>query len=396
MSSLACAHTNPPDIAVMNAPILVVEDNQVSRIFLERSLRKAGFENVVAVESGTQAIEQLDIIKPELVILDVVMPGMDGFACCDAIRKQSGAQLPVLMQTVMTEPEMRVKAFSMGAADFISKPVFPDELCARVLVHLQKSLSMKQLAAYKARIENELSAARQLQLSILPQAHDMQAMQRFGHLDMAAVFEPSSEIGGDFWGMKTLSYHQQALWLTDFSGHGVASALNSFRLQAHLNEYSTIMTRPGEYMSYLGDKLRHMLARGQFATMFYGIIDSNEDTLSYACASAPHPIILRQGLCRSEILDGSGVPLGVDMQMYHAQETAFAAGDVLCLYSDALTETVDASGNFISELEIASWLESAPLHTEAERIKQHMLDSFYRRVGCAVEDDLTLLIIKRN
>lgn len=232
MSSAVQHYNMEFDPQILSAPILIVEDNEISRLFLEKTLKSAGFSNVQSVTGAQEALQHLTHSQPELIILDIIMSGMDGFACCDAIRKIKKCQhLPILMQTVITEPELRVKAFSLGATDFISKPVFPAELCARVRVHLERSLSIKSLEQYKDRIENELYAARELQRSILPQSRDIEAIGKYGKIDVAAFFQPSSEIGGDCWGTKTLRpHHQQGFWLADFSGHGVASALNTFRL----------------------------------------------------------------------------------------------------------------------------------------------------------------------
>lgn len=382
---------------LLAAPILIVEDNEISRLFLERTLRSAGYFNTVSVDNAKKALEEIQRLQPELIILDVIMPDMDGFACCNEIRKRLNRnQLPVLMQTVLSEPELRVKAFSMGATDFISKPVFPAELCARVRVHLEKSLGFKSLQRYKERIENELRAARDLQLSILPQPHEIGAICQNGQLDVAALFTPALEIGGDFWGTKSLSANKKAIWLVDFSGHGVSSALNTFRLQAYLKEYCTIMTCPGDYLSYLNDKLRHLLMRGQFATMFYGVIDTTTNMLELSCASCPHPIIKDGANGETRMIDGSGSPLGMGAEYYKTKEIAFNPGNVLCLYSDAMIETEDAEGNYIDEKDIAHWLEQCPPRSSAEHIKHYLLQQFYRRVGHKVSDDLTLVVLTRK
>src|ERR1700733_8490262 len=124
---------------IFASPILIVDDNEINRIFIEKTLRKRGFTRLLSVSSGEEALEKMPEFSPDMVILDIIMPGMDGFQCCAAIRQQKHYQdLPVLIQTTITDPELRVKAFEKGATDFISKPVYPDELCARVMVHLEK------------------------------------------------------------------------------------------------------------------------------------------------------------------------------------------------------------------------------------------------------------------
>jgi sigma-B regulation protein RsbU (phosphoserine phosphatase) len=382
---------------IFDSPILVVEDNEINRLFLKKALNAQGFTKLLMVGSAQEALAVIGSFQPEIVLLDVIMPGgMDGFECCAAIRKQACYQdLPILIQTSISEPELRVKAFEKGATDFISKPIYPEELCARVLVHLEKRHSLKSLRLYKNRVEMELENAKQLQLAILPDASEITNIESRCGLDIASYFQPSSEIGGDFWGIKNLFPHQVALWLVDFSGHGVAAALNAFRLQAHVKEHSSLAARPGEYLSHLNDKLLHLLMRGQFATMFYGIIDTQSNQLLYACASAPNPLILRRATGKVETIDGSGNLLGVSLHAYPTQSIPFAPGDILLLYSDALTETANAAGDFIAEHEIAALLEKHH-ESSSQTIKDAILDSFKQHANGKLGDDLTITICARS
>ncbi|MDR3449179.1 MAG: response regulator [Alphaproteobacteria bacterium] len=112
---------------ILTSPILIVEDNEINRAFLDKALRNHGFVNLMMAASAEEALDVMDRFQPEIVLLDIIMPGgMDGFECCAAIRKQERyRELPILIQTSITEPELRVKAFAMGATDFVSKPVYP-------------------------------------------------------------------------------------------------------------------------------------------------------------------------------------------------------------------------------------------------------------------------------
>lgn len=383
-------------LPIYASPILIVDDNEINRIFLEKALESRGFTKLLAVESAEIALREMDRFKPELVILDIMMPVMDGFECCKRIRRMPrGTDLPILIQTTLTEPEMRVKAFKCGATDFVSKPIYPDELYARVMVHLEKRILVENLKTYKMRIEQELESARQLQYAILPQPQDVAKIEQSCRLNIASHYQPSSEIGGDFWGMKDLFPHQTALWLVDFSGHGVASALNAFRLQAYLKEHSPLAARPGEYLSHLNDKLLHLLLRGQFATMFYGIVDTQGNKLLYACACSPHPIIIRKSTGQAEMLDGSGTPLGIALQLYPTHSVTFSAGDMLLLYSDALIETPNEAGEFITEEEIIKLLIAYKGAAAAE-VKEVLLDYFQKHTGGVLTDDLTIAICIRS
>lgn len=386
-----------PEFNIKSSTILVVEDNAVNLHFLEKILRQSGYGNIHCVTSGEAALAALDMSHPDIVLLDIMMPGgMDGYECCEAIRQHPrGRDLPVLIQTTLKDPELRAKAFACGASDFVSKPVYPEELCARMQVHLEMRHSLRILKQYRERIAAELESARVLQQSILPDENELNALSILGHLDVAAHYAPSSEIGGDFWGMKRLFPHQTSLWMVDFSGHGVASALNAFRLQAHMKAHSPLAARPGDYMAELNEKLLQLLLRGQFATMFYAIADMQSNQLVYSCAAWPSPLLLRGNSGKVERIDGTGFPLGIGIHPYVTQMVPFYTGDVLLLYSDALVETPDAQGNFLTETEIETVMQ-AHQGASSGKLKEALLALFHGHAATGPKDDLTIVICQRK
>lgn len=380
--------------AVYSAPVLVVDDDAVTRAMIEMTLRDNGFTSVLCVEDAARAMEQMESFAPDLVIMDIFMARMSGLECCEWIRENpKWRDLPVLMLTAVSDETLRFKSFEAGANDFVSKPLHPKELCGRVNVHLLNRLTMKNLRRYRDRLEREMQGARDLQCSILPSREDVAQMQQQYMLDIASHYQPSSEIGGDFWGVKNLYPHLHALWIADFSGHGVTAALNAFRLQAYLHDSSSLSAYPGSYLSGLNEKLLKLWLRGQFATMFYGIVDTRGNQLHYACACNPHPFILRRD-GRVETLDGSGAPLGISMQYYPTRSIAFEAGDTLMLYSDTLIESSDAEGRFIAPDQIAALL-SAHRGESAMQIKDALMSYFTAVCGTELTDDLTLCLCQR-
>lgn len=374
-------------------PILVVDDDPISRLVIEKSLQDFGFTHVKSVENGSQAIIHIKTYPPELVILDIFMPELNGFECCQWIRSQRNLHdLPVLMLTSATDELLRQQSFDAGATDFVCKPLQPDELYARVRIHLQNRIMLKDLRMYKARLEKEMQCARELQFSVLPTAKDVEQARTHCKLDIASHLNTSSEIGGDFWGLKHLYTNELTLWMVDFSGHGMAAALNAFRFQSYLHEHSSVETRPGPYLDELNDKLIKLLMRGQFATMFYCNINSSNNSLDYACACSPHPLLLRKGGTVDK-LDGCGTPLGICEQTYPTNSISFNPGDTLVLYSDALIETPDSDGNYISE-EMLTALISEHKNGSAAVIRDQMLEYFQEHSKAPLADDLTFCICR--
>jgi phosphoserine phosphatase RsbU/P len=419
---------------ILASPIMIVDDIKINRIFLEKTLRACGFKNMLCVASAEEAFAKIHAFQPDLVLLDILMPqGMDGFECCDTLRRQEEFRdLPILIETSIIEPELRVKAFKMGATDFVSKPIDADELCSRVIVHLEKRHSLKTLQDYRTRIQGELESARQLQLGLLPEQDKIDECKRLCGLTFSSAFETAPEIGGDFWGLQNLFPHQTALWLVDFSGHGMPAALNAFRLHTYLKEPIPEAARPGEYLSKLNDKLLNILPRGQFAAMFYGIVDTQSGQLFFSRANIPNPIVLHRATGKAEkldrdlptskrgrfgvgseslvsndkrerdlsitdsvtkdrALDGSAPPLGIGMHLYSTQTIPFAASDVLLLYSDALIETPDAKGDFIAEEQLVELAEKNSDLSVTE-LTEIFLRTFKEHTNGVLRDDLTVVV----
>ncbi|MFA4995171.1 MAG: fused response regulator/phosphatase [Bdellovibrionales bacterium] len=382
---------------ILASPILIVDDIKINRVFLEKTLNTCGFHNLLCVASAEEALAKIKDFKPDLVLLDILMPkGMDGYECCEALRKQEEYRdLPILIETSIVEPELRIKAFKIGATDFVSKPIDSDELCARVIVHLEKRHSLKTLQLYKSRIETELESAKQLQLGILPEPNRIEEYERNSGLTIAAAFESAPEIGGGFWGIHHLSPHQIALWLVDFSGHGMPAALKAFRMHAYLKENIPEATRPGDYLSKINDMLLNLLPRGQFFTMFYGIIDTKSCQLFFSRAYMKNSIVLHRATGKVDKLDGSAPPLGLGMHQYLTQTMPFTSDDVLLIYSDALIETPDAAGNSLTEAQVIELIEnnsSAPV----DKLKELLLGRFKDHASGAMCEDLIIVVCSQT
>jgi DNA-binding NarL/FixJ family response regulator len=139
--------------------ILVVDDTPANLSLLIDALTDARHEVLVA-ESGRSALALLEHTTPDLILLDLVMPGMDGLATCERIKRRAEcADLPILFMTAVDEPAQKLRAFEAGALDYITKPVYPPEVLARVAAHVQIRRLRQSLAdelALRVEAENQL------------------------------------------------------------------------------------------------------------------------------------------------------------------------------------------------------------------------------------------------
>lgn len=118
------------------AHVLVVDDNALDRKIARDALLHAGFE-VHEASDGPSAVSLLDVVVPDIVILDVVMPSMDGWAVCRCVRERSS--VPIIMLTCLDREDETVRGLDLGADDFVSKPVSPAHLVARVRAVLRRA-----------------------------------------------------------------------------------------------------------------------------------------------------------------------------------------------------------------------------------------------------------------
>lgn len=387
-----------PDInPLAESKILIIDDDSFSRAIVNEIFMAAGFSNINLAENGLIGLEKTKLLEPDLVLLDLMMPELDGFEYCKKIRKDPKFKtMPILVQSAASNPKEIKKAFRAGVTDFVSKPVNPDEVIARAKVHLENRLLVHDLELYKARVEKELSNAKKTQQSILPSVTEIKEIGVQYGLDVGVHFEPSSELGGDFWGIKSISDTKLAIYTIDFSGHGVTSALNTFRIHTILQEQNKFSLPAGAFLSVINNQLNELLETGQFATMFYGIIDIEKNIIKYSSAGAPSPFIMNSA-GQVSIIDSSGLPLGVSKDTeYNTKEMKFPVGATFMMYSDALIETEDANGNLISEENLMKMLKEYSGY-DSIKIIQKLVDFFHLHMkNSTPDDDLTINIYRRS
>jgi len=385
-------------ISITNCRILVVEDSLAIRRVIGAFLSASEFKNVEFAEDGIIGLEKVDAFDPDIVILDIRMPNLDGFGFLNQLRANPKyVDLPVLVQTAYTDPEERNKAFIEGGTDLTTKPINGVELMARVKIHLENRMLVRSLQDFRNRLETELSAARKMQKALLPPPDRIDQIKDRHDLDIENYFEPSSELGGDFWDVQDLDDHRVALSIADFSGHGVNSALNTFRLHTLMDGADMPAGDPAEYLTALNVKLTTLIPRGQFATMFYGIIDTKKDQLTYCAAASTSPIVGQSAQQDFQFHEAQGTPLGISVKAtYENRVVDFPPGSFLFLYSDALTETVGISEPMLDDEGLGELLSQALDPGATQHPFTSVLENFGARVSRPLPDDLTAVWLARS
>lgn len=375
--------------AIKSAQILIIDDSELSRKITEKFLSDQGFENIIFAEDGLQGIEAISKNKPKLVICDLFMPNMNGYEFCKEVRKnKDNLTLPIIIQTSSTAQKDVNKAYIAGGSDLVTKPLQNEEFITKVTFHLENS-------TYRARVQEELESARLMQESIMPSNELISELEDEYSMGISSHFAPSSEVGGDFWGVRKISKNELAIFNVDLSGHGVAAALNTFRVSSLIEDENNVFSSPAIFLKKINKRMKEFMPAGQFATMFYGVINTEDNILKFAGAGCPEPFIVKPN---GEVisLDTKGIPIGaIEPVEYKEQEVPFEKGDLIIAFSDALIETPNDHQEFFDHLKIKKTLAKIAGLT-AKKTLDKLMSKFTNFIGKnEITDDLTINIYKR-
>lgn len=376
------------------ARVLIVDDNRINRHLLSALLEREGIQYVQHALDGLDGLNKLEGFPADLVLLDLMMPNMDGFEMCRRMRRDPRwADVPVLVQSSLTRAEDRGRAFTAGATDYVSKPLNAGELIARARIHLEKRALLRELDAFHRKAAAELSLAWRMQERLLPGAARLAQLRERRGLSAWARFIPSSELGGDVWDFRDDGADGVTLFVADFSGHGVGAALNTFRLHAVARRVGAAAS-PADFLEKINQRLTGLLPFGQFATMLAGAFRPETDQFVYASAGSTRPMVWLPGGDEPIMGDSDGLPLGLTGKaVYDERALPFPPGARLFLYSDAAIE-IATGGDVLDHDGLARLAAARLARDDDDGFLDGLIDDL-RAVG-EIDDDLTAVLIRRD
>lgn len=387
---------------LLRASVLIIEDNPLDIEILKEIFNSVGLTRIHVATSGDEGIKMTHDLEPDLVILDLNLPVVTGEGYIDTIKSQTKFEdLPVIVVTGKSDNDLIQQTFLAGASDFIIKPVNSFVFLAKTLIHLERQHHLRELHHQEHRVHEELNGALRLQQQALPSEKDIKTVDNLYNISIASHFAPTSEVAGDFWGVKGIDDQYLAVYNVDFTGHGFDAAMNTFRLHTLINSHSPIdALDPAKYASWLSDCLMDLIPREHFATFFYGVIDCDNNLLNYTTCGCPNPIIFHKSEDLSyQVINGKGVPLGIVREPeYETKSLPFTAGDTLLLYSDALTETPDNQKEFLDQETLINKIYEDILCADAplDEATDAFASWFFKEYGANVRDDFTISLIQRK
>lgn len=372
--------------------LVLVVDDAPENLHAVHSILKNDFKIRVAT-GGAKALELVMVKpRPDLILLDVMMPEMDGYEVCGILKSiPETRDIPVIFLTGKIEADDETKGFQAGAVDYIHKPFSPAVVRARVHTHLGLREAREQLARQLLFINNELEMAREIQLSILPQE-----IPKVDGMEITARYMPMSSVAGDFYDFIRVDQKRIGILVADVSGHGLAAALIASMLQVALAAQFVHASDPGQVLAGLHQALCGKFSH-HFVTAVYVFVDLDKKSMSYAGAGHP-PLLLWSDSAQSasELME-NGLPLGLFPDAtYSNGYKQIEAGDKVVLYTDGVVETespsqqgfgVDLFKGFLqSNHELRANLFADSLLDELSNWSEHPR-------GQGQQDDITILTL---
>ena len=349
-----------PDVAV-----LVVDDVPENRDLLVRRLKRLGINEVEQAANGLEALAAIERRNFDLVLLDIMMPELDGFGVLERL-KQNGRinDLPVVVISALNEIEPVVRCVELGAEDFIFKPFNPTLLRARVLASLEKKALRDRTRDELRRKQMELDEARTLQLALVPAPLRDSICGRAAAID--AVLEPAKEVGGDLVDHFRIGEDLLVVSVGDVSDKGAGAALMMARTHALVRGLSVrpdaaaLFREPEQAAALLNAALAKGNDSGMYVTFLLGTLDFASSRLAYVRAGHVPPYIRRADGSLERLEHLGGLPLGwAESTVYKSDSTAFAPGDAILILTDGFTEAADPTGQLFGDDRIATLMQQA-------------------------------------
>lgn len=386
--------------------ILIVDDTPLNVNLLEQALEELGYQTISAT-NGQEALQQIADAQPDVMLLDIMMPVMDGFQVLTRVKADKHTRdLPIIVISAVTDMASIVRGIELGADDFLPKPFEPAILRARLTNSLNKRRLQEQEQIVARAMERELEIGREMQAGFLPTT-----LPRVAGWEFAAYFQAARQVAGDFYDVFLLPQENRvAVLIGDVSGKGVGAALymalfrTLLRATMQGDEFARAgVTMPQTDARRLSESIRltnNYVERmhghtSMFATVFAGLLNPATGELCYSNQGHMPPLVLETQGIKAE-LGANGMALGVaPRETIAVRATKIEYGETLLLYSDGVTDAQNAVNEFLDEEalrdKVRAWGGESP---------QALLEKIVARVNAHVNDaprfdDMTLVAVKR-
>ena len=368
--------------------ILLVDDNPTNLQVLFQTLNGQGCKLLIA-KNGETALSIAQKAHPDLILLDIMMPDIDGFEVCQRLKSNPETQdIPVIFLSALDDTKDKVKGLQLGAVDYVAKPFQADEVIARVNTHLTIHRLKREVEYQKQQLEHELEVVSDLQRRLLPKT-----ITCIDGLDLAVFYQTSRYAGGDYYDFAELPENKWGILVADAEGHSSPAAVMMAMTCALFHSCPEASPHPADMLKYLNQHLCKF-AEPSFMTALYVVFDANRRTLRIARAGHPPPMLYRAADQTAREVTCKGVfPLGIDaFEDVPEAEIKLEPGDRLLMYTDGLTERFSLQGDLYGEERLLTLLERSRSENPQIILENIIEDLNSFAGGLAADDDQALLV----
>ncbi len=384
-----------------DAALLVVDDNADNRDLLSRRLARFGYINIATAANGREALLQLRAKPFDLVLLDIMMPEMNGYEVLEHLKAANELHdLPVIMISALDEIASVIKCIELGADDYLPKPFNPTLLRARVGASLEKKRLRDEIRANLQRLEREMEAARTLQLGMLPSVFPARTPDR--PVEVHATMEPAREVGGDLYDCFYATDHLFCFLVADVSGKGALAAMFMARTRSLARmaidlwrQWSNEPITPAHIAEAVNRELYQNNNDRMFVTLFLGLLDTRDGSVAYVNAGHPLPHLLLASGDIDQLAGPPDMPLGVRPGTpYRTRTASLKHGDAILVVTDGVIEAMHTQGALYGADRLEAVLRADARAAPADIVSM-VIDDVHAFAGMAPKaDDVTVLALR--
>lgn len=398
--------------------VLLVDDQSANLLALEEILYGLP-ENlkIVKAHSGHEALRHLLAEDFAVILLDVLMPVMDGFETAMLIRQRDQSRhIPIIFLTAIGNSETHISTgYSVGAVDYLFKPVIPDILRAKVATFVElykKTEEVKRQAQQLREMEQRehdrklrevedhwkaermrlaMQIAQEIQANLYPTV-----ASTCPGFDIEGASHPADGIGGDYFDYFPFPDGSLAIAIGDVTGHGVGPALLMAATRAYVRALALSYSDVGEILTLANRALAADITDGRFVTLLLARLQPRERSLVFASAGHPPGYVLSHDGTVKSTMESTNIPLGVldDQRFPSSEPILLESGDVVVMLTDGIAEAADGAGQLFGQDRALSVVR-AKLDQSARKIIAGLKEDVCRHADRPTpEDDLTAVIVK--
>jgi serine phosphatase RsbU (regulator of sigma subunit)/anti-sigma regulatory factor (Ser/Thr protein kinase) len=369
--------------------VLVVDDVKTNVDILVEAL-KHDYKVSVAL-NGDMALQSVARLVPDLILLDIMMPGMDGYEVCRRLRQMPEmADVPIVFLSALDEAQNKARGFEVGANDYVTKPFETLEVQARVRALLKAK-------AYSDSVKEQLAAdlriAREIQMGMIPQ--DFSRLEKSFGVEFARVLEPAREVGGDLFGAFAAGSERLVLVMGDVSGKGIPASLFMVRTGTLVRMLARQIREPELILETLNNELAADNPSGMFVTLICAVFELSTGRVTLSNGGQTPPVLLRPGQPPRWTVPRLGTALGLEPGMqFERINLLLERGDTLAFYTDGVTEAMDPAGDCYGNSRLLSLLTRTASAAPPDLANRLLEDVRAFANGAPQSDDIAVLLMR--